>query len=198
MQVKGVYLVIGITMQREKEVLGLWLTQIEGATFWLQDVTELRNRGVQNLFIVCVDGLKGFTDAIESVFPKAVVLLCTVHMVRNSLNYASWTRRKEVAADLRRIYTSTAELRLGKLETKWNSQYLPIGQSWCQNWSRLAPFFNYPPDIRPVIDTTNAIESIHMELRKLFLLGPAQHQPQIDHAHTGLEGSTNPIYRSVQ
>ena len=109
-RVKAVYLAIGITMTGEKEVLGLWLAQTEGAKFWLQVVTELRNRGVQDIFIACVDGLKGFPDAIEAVFPKAVVQLCIVHMVRHSLNYVSWKRRKEVAADLRRIYTAaTAE-----------------------------------------------------------------------------------------
>jgi putative transposase len=170
-RVKAVYLAIGITMQGEKEVLGLWLAQTEGAKFWLQVVTELRNRGVQDIFIACVDGLKGFPDAIEAVFPKAVVQLCIVHMVRNSLNYVSWKRRKEVAADLRRIYTSVtaeeAELRLEEFEAKWDSEYLPIGQSWRRNWSRLVPFFDYPPDIRKVIYTTNAIESVNMGLRKL-------------------------------
>ena len=119
-RVKAVYLAIGITMTGEKEVLGLWLAQTEGAKFWLQVVTELRNRGVQDIFIACVDGLKGFPDAIEAVFPKAVVQLCIVHMVRHSLNYVSWKRRKEVAADLRRIYTATtaeeAELMLGEFE----------------------------------------------------------------------------------
>jgi putative transposase len=170
-RVKAVYLAIGITMQGEKEVLGLWLAQTEGAKFWLQVVTELRNRGVQDIFIACVDGLKGFPDAIEAVFPQAVVQLCIVHMVRNSLNYVSWKRRKEVAADLRRIYTSAtaeeAELRLEEFEAKWDSEYLPIGQSWRRNWSRLVPFFDYPPDIRRVIYTTNAIESVNMGLRKL-------------------------------
>nr|WP_315229124.1 IS256 family transposase [uncultured Albidiferax sp.] len=170
-RVKAVYLAIGITMQGEKEVLGLWLAQTEGAKFWLQVVTELRNRGVQDIFIACVDGLKGFPDAIEAVFPKAVVQLCIVHMVRNSLNYVSWKRRKEVATDLRCIYTSTtaeeAELRLEEFEARWDSEYLPIGQSWRRNWSRLVPFFDYPPDIRQVICTTNAIESVNMGLRWL-------------------------------
>jgi len=170
-RVKAVYLAIGITMTGEKEVLGLWLAQSEGAKFWLQVVTELRNRGVQDIFIACVDGLKGFPDAIEAVFPKTVVQLCIVHMVRNSLNYVSWKRRKEVAADLRRIYTAAtvqeAELMLGEFEAKWDGEYLPIGQSWRRNWSRLTPFFDYPPEIRKVIYTTNAIESVNMSLRKL-------------------------------
>jgi len=170
-RVKAVYLAIGITMTGEKEVLGLWLAQTEGAKFWLQVVTELRNRGVQDIFIACVDGLKGFPDAIEAVFPKAVVQLCIVHMVRHSLNYVSWKRRKEVAADLHRIYTAAtaeeAELMLGEFEDRWDAQYLPIGQSWRRNWSRLTPFFDYPPEIRKVIYTTNAIESVNMSLRKL-------------------------------
>jgi len=170
-RVKAVYLAIGITMDGENEVLGLWLAQTEGAKFWLQVVTELRNRGVQDIFIACVDGLKGFPDAIEAVFPKTTVQLCIVHMVRYSLNYVSWKRRPEVAADLRLIYQSAtaeeAELRLGEFEEKWDAEYLPIGQSWRRNWSRLIPFFDYPPEIRKVIYTTNAIESVNMSLRKL-------------------------------
>lgn len=170
-RVKAVYLAIGITMQGNKEVLGLWLAQTEGAKFWLQVVTELRNRGVQDIFIACVDGLKGFPEAIEAVFPKTVVQLCIVHMVRHSLNYVSWKRRKEVAADLRHIYQAAtaqeAEQRLGEFEARWDKEYLPIGQSWRRNWNRLIPFFDYPPEIRKVIYTTNAIESVNMSLRKL-------------------------------
>jgi putative transposase len=170
-RVKAVYLAIGVTMSGEKEVLGLWLSQTEGAKFWLQVVTELRNRGVQDIFIACVDGLKGFPEAIEAVFPQTTVQLCIVHMVRHSLNYVSWKRRPEVAADLKRIYQSAtvdeAELRLGEFEAKWDAEYLPIGQSWRRNWSRLIPFFDYPPEIRKVIYTTNAIESVNMSLRKL-------------------------------
>lgn len=170
-RVKAVYLAIGITMNGNKEVLGLWLAQTEGAKFWLQVVTELRNRGVQDIFIACVDGLKGFPEAIEAVFPKTVVQLCIVHMVRHSLNYVSWKRRKEVAADLRHIYQAAtaqeAEQRLGEFEARWDDEYLPIGQSWRRNWSRLIPFFDYPPEIRKVIYTTNAIESVNMSLRKL-------------------------------
>lgn len=133
MRVEAVYLAIGINMSGEKEVLGLWLAQTEGAKFWLQVVPVLRNRGVQDIFIACVDALKGFPEAIEAVFPKAVVQLCIVHMVRHSLSYVSWKRRPEVAADLRRIYTAAtaeeAEVMLGEFEDRWDSQYLPIGQS---------------------------------------------------------------------
>ena len=170
-RVKAVYLAIGITMSGEKEVLGVWLAQTEGAKFWLQVVTELRNRGVQDIFIACVDGLKGFPEAIEAVFPHTTVQLCIVHMVRHSLNFVSWKRRPEVAADLRRIYTCAtaeeAEQRLAEFEARWDAEYLPIGQSWRRNWVRLIPFFDYPPEIRKVIYTTNAIESVNMGLRKL-------------------------------
>ena len=170
-RVKPVYLAIGVAMTGEKEVLGLWLANNEGAKFWLQVVTELRNRGVQDILIACVDGLKGFPEAIEAVFPKTTVQLCIVHMVRHSLNYVSWKKRPEVAADLKRIYTAAtadeAEQRLGEFEAKWDDDYLPIGQSWRRNWQRIIPFFDYPPEIRKVIYTTNAIESVNMSLRKL-------------------------------
>jgi putative transposase len=170
-RVKAIYLAIGINMSGEKEVLGLWIAQTEGAKFWLQVVTELKNRGVQDIFIACVDGLKGFPEAIEAVYPHAAVQLCIVHMVRNSLNYVSWKMRAEVAADLKRIYTAStadeAEQRLGDFEDKWDDTYLPISQSWRRNWVRIIPFFDYPPEIRKVIYTTNAIESVNMSLRKI-------------------------------
>jgi putative transposase len=170
-RVKAVYLAIGINMSGEKEVMGLWIAQTEGAKFWLQVVTELKNRSVQDIFIACVDGLKGFPEAIEAVYPHAAVQLCIVHMVRNSLNYVSWKMRAEVAADLKRIYTCAtadeAEQMLGEFEDKWDDAYLPISQSWRRNWARIIPFFDYPPEIRKVIYTTNAIESVNMSLRKI-------------------------------
>ena len=169
---KAVFLAIGVNMDGHKEVLGLWIAQTEGAKFWLQVVTELKNRGVQDIFIACVDGLKGFPDAIEAVYPKAAVQLCIVHMVRNSLHFVPWKVQKEVAADLRAIYTAAtadeAELMLTQFETKWDPQYPPIGQSWRRNWERIIPFFDYPAEIRKVIYTTNAIESINMSLRKVI------------------------------
>ncbi|MDE9765552.1 IS256 family transposase [Pseudomonas aeruginosa] len=168
---KAVYLALGINMAGEKEILGIWIAQTEGAKFWLQVVTELRNRGVQDIFVACVDGLKGFPEAIEAVFPQTSVQLCIVHMVRHSLNYVSWKRRAEVATDLKRIYQSStaeeAELRLGEFEDKWDEDYLPISQSWRRNWARITPFFDFPPEIRKVIYTTNAIESVNMGLRKI-------------------------------
>ena len=170
-RVKAVYLVLGINLAGEKELLGLWIAQTEGAKFWLQVVTELKNRGVQDIFIACVDGLKGFPEAIEAVFPKTAVQLCLVHLVRHSLKFVSWKMCKEVAADLRRIYTSAtageAERQLAAFEEKWDGAYPPISQSWRRNWARIIPFFDYPPEIRKVIYTTNAIESVNMSLRKI-------------------------------
>lgn len=170
-RIKAVYLALGIKLDGEKELLGIWIAQTEGAKFWLQVVTELKNRGVADIFIACVDGLKGFPEAIETVFPKTAVQLCIVHMVRHSLNYVGWKLRKEVAADLRAIYTAAtveeAEQHLTAFEAKWDEDYPPIGQSWRRNWTRITPFFDYPPEIRKVIYTTNAIESLNMSLRKI-------------------------------
>lgn len=169
---KAVYLALGINMAGEKELLGIWIAQTEGAKFWLQVVTELKNRGVQDIFIACVDGLKGFPEAIETVYPKTAVQLCIVHLVRYSLNYVSWKLRKEIALDLRAIYAvatvDEAEQRLGEFEEKWGPAYPSIAQSWRRNWVRIIPFFDYPPEIRKVIYTTNAIESVNMSLRKII------------------------------
>jgi len=168
---KAIYLAIGISMEGHKEILGLWIAQTEGAKFWLSVVTELKNRGVQDIFIACVDGLKGFPEAIETVYPHAIVQLCIVHMVRNSLNYVGWNKRKEVAADLRLVYSAAtideAEQALADFEDKWNNAYPPIALSWRNNWQRIIPFFDYPPEIRRIIYTTNAIESVNMSLRKV-------------------------------
>ena len=166
---KAVYLAIGVNMDGHKEVLGLWIAQTEGAKFWLQVVTELKTRGVQDIFIACVDGLKGFPEAIEAVYPKATVQLCIVHMVRNSLNFVSWKAQKAVAADLKLIYSATtveqAEQQLTAFEATWDKDYPTIGIIWRRHWARVIPFFDYPPEIRKVIYTTNAIESINMSLR---------------------------------
>ncbi len=168
---KAVYLALGINLVGEKELLGIWIAQTEGAKFWLQVVTELKNRGVQDIFIACVDGLKGFPEAIEAVYPKTAVQLCIVHMVRHSLNYVSWKLRKELAAGLRTIYVSSsadeAKQRLDEFEQEWGADYPSIVKSWRSNWARIIPFFDYPPEIRKVIYTTNAIESVNMSLRKI-------------------------------
>ena len=171
-QNKAVHLIIGINTLGRKEVLGLWMTQNEGAKFWLQVLTDLKNRGVRDIFIACVDGLTGFPDAIETVYPKAEVQLCVVHQVRNSLKYVSWKWRKEVAEDLKLIYTAAtveeAELQLEAFSRKWDEQLPTISRSWRQNWERLIPFLSYPQEIRRVIYTTNVIESVNSSIRKVL------------------------------
>jgi putative transposase len=171
-QNRAVYVAIGVKLDGDKEVLGLWAGQAEGAKFWLQVVTELKNRGVQDIFIACVDGLKGLPQAIETVFPKAQVQLCIVHLVRNCLNYVSWKERKTVAADLKPIYrAATSEdawLQLEAFAEKWDGRYASISQIWRRNWDQVTPFFAYPPEIRKVIYTTNAVESLNMSLRKVI------------------------------
>ena len=168
---KAVYLAVGINLDGLKEVLGMWIAQTEGAKFWLQVVTELQNRGVRDIFIACVDGLKGFPEAIEAVFPKTQVQLCIVHLVRHSLNYVSWKDRKAVAADLKEIYTAAtdeeAERRLEKFASKWDARFPMISKSWRANWARVVPFFAHPPEIRKIIYTTNVIESLNMTMRKV-------------------------------
>jgi putative transposase len=168
---KAIYLAIGVNMEGMKEVLGLWIAQTEGAKFWLQVVTELKNRGLDDILIACVDGLKGFPEAIETVYPRTEVQLCIVHMVRHSLNFVGWKQRKEVAADLKKIYTAAteqeAEQRLAEFAEKWDDKFPMISKSWRSNWARVIPFFAHPPEIRRVIYTTNAIESLNMSLRKV-------------------------------
>jgi len=169
---RAIYVVIGVNLQGNKEVLGLWVGQAEGAKFWLQVLTEFKNRGVTDIFIACVDGLTGFPEAIAAVFPQTEVQLCIVHQVRNSLNYVSWKHRKAVAADLRLIYTAStveaAEQQLDAFATKWDAKYPTISQAWRRHWDHLKPFFAYPADIRKVIYTTNAVESLNMSLRKVI------------------------------
>ena len=169
---RAIYLAIGVNIHGHKEVLGLWAAQNEGAKFWLAVVTELRNRGVEDIFIACVDGLKGFPEAIEAVFPQTQVQLCLVHLVRHSLSFVSYKDRKAVVADLKNIYRAVteteAELQLEVFAGKWNDRYPAIANSWQNNWARLSPMFGYPPEIRKAIYTTNAIESLNMSLRKVI------------------------------
>ena len=170
-QTRAVYLALGVNLEGHKELLGLWIGEKEGSKFWLSILTELRNRGVQDILIACVDGLTGFPEAIASEFPKTEVQLCIVHMVRNSLRYVSWKERKTVAADLREIYSaSTAESAASALEEfaeKWDQRFPNISRSWRDRWEQVIPFFAYPPEIRKVIYTTNAIESIQSQLRRV-------------------------------
>ena len=168
---KAVYISIGVTWDGKKEVLGMWIAETEGAKFWLQVVTELKNRGVRDIFIACVDGLKGFPEAIEAVFPKTQVQLCIVHMVRHSLRYVSWKQRKEVAKDLKSVHQAPtidqAETNLTAFAKKWDTSHPTISKSWRNNWERIIPLFSYPPQIRKATYTTNAIESLNMSLRKV-------------------------------
>lgn len=171
-QNKAVYLAIGLNMSGLKEVLGMWIAQTEGAKFWLQVLTDLKNRGVRDIFIACVDGLRGFPEAIEAAFPKTQVQLCVVHLVRHSLKYVSWRHRKEVAEDLKAIYRAMtveeAEMSLEAFAGKWDSELPTISKSWRLNWERVIPFLSYPEEIRRVIYTTNAIESVNSSLRKVI------------------------------
>jgi len=167
---KAVYLALGMNVDGIKEVLGLWIEQTEGAKFWLRVMTELKNRGVADILIAAVDGLKGFPEAINSVFSQAQIQTCIVHLVRHSLRFVPWKDRKEVAADLKAVYRAetveVAQEKLREFEAKWDSKYPTIGQSWRRNWEQIIPFLAYPQEIRKVIYTTNAIESLNRSLRK--------------------------------
>ncbi len=169
---KSVYLAIGVTMEGQKEALGLWLANAEGAKFWLQIITELRNRGIEDIFIACVDGLKGFPEAIATVFPETQVQLCIVHMIRHSLAYVSWQDRRTMVGDLRAIYDAAnedaARMALNDFKDKWDGQYPTISASWERNWTAIVPFLAYPPMIRKVVYTTNAIEAAIRQVRKII------------------------------
>jgi putative transposase len=169
---RAVYVALGITLEGHKEVLGLWTSASEGAKFWLQILTELKNRGVQDIFIACVDGLKGFPQAIQTVYPQATVQLCIVHLVRASLNYVSWQDRKRVATDLKAIYRAAtveqAAQQLDLFRIGWDRKSPTIALLWQRHWEQLTPFFAFPPEIRRVIYTTNAVESLHRSLRKII------------------------------
>jgi putative transposase len=169
---KSIYLALGVNLEGQKELLGLWISENEGAKFWLSVLTELKNRGLQDILIACVDGLTGFPEAISTLYPKTQIQLCIVHQVRNSLRYVSWKERKAVAADLKNIYRAStveeAERALEQFGAIWDIRYPAISKSWKAKWEQLIPFFDYPPEIRKVIYTTNAIESLNMSLRKVL------------------------------
>jgi transposase-like protein len=168
---KAVYTILGVNIEGRKEVLGLYISEHEGANFWLQVLTDLSNRGVKDILIACVDGLKGFPEAIETIFPNAEVQLCVVHQIRNSLKYVGSKHQKEFMADLKRIYKAStkdlAESELDILADKWNDKYPIVITSWRNNWERLSQYFKYPEDIRRIIYTTNTIEAVHRQFRKL-------------------------------
>lgn len=167
---KAVYLALGVNMEGHKELLGLWLSENEGAKFWLNVLTELQNRGVKDILIACVDGLKGFPDAISTAFPETQIQLCIVHMVRNSVKYVPWKDYKPVTADLKKIYQSVTEdealLALDQFAERWDGQYPQISKTWRSHWHNLNTLFAYPQDIRRAIYTTNAIESLNSVIRK--------------------------------
>jgi putative transposase len=167
---KAVYLALAVNTSGQKELLGIWISQNEGAKFWLGILTELKTRGVQDIFIACVDGLTGMDEAIQTAFPKTWVQLCIVHMVRNSLKYVSYKHRKEMAADLKTIYKAVTETEaataLEALAKKWDARYPTVSKSWRTHWAKIIPMFAFPDDIRKVIYTTNAVESVNMTLRK--------------------------------
>ena len=167
---KAVYVALGVNVHGHKELLGLWMSENEGAKFWLSVLTELKNRGVRDVFVACVDGLTGFPEAIATVFPKTQVQLCIVHMMRNSLAFVSWKDRKAVAAGLKLVYQSVtvaeAERELEAFALQWDRQYPSISASWRRHWVNLIAFFEYPDEIRKVIYTTNAIESLNSVIRK--------------------------------
>lgn len=170
-QNRCIYLAIGVNLEGRKETLGLWAADTEGAKFWLSVLTEISNRGVKDIFIACVDGLKGFSEAIESVFPETITQVCIVHQIRNSLTYISYKDRKTVAADLKPIYSAPTEdealFALEEFSEKWNAKYPIVSKSWTANWSRISPMFQFPQEIRRAVYTTNVIESLNYSLRKV-------------------------------
>jgi len=169
---KAVYVALALTMEGEKEVLGLWIEQTEGAKFWLKVINELKNRGVQDVLIAVVDGLKGFPEAIATVFPETIVQTCIVHLIRNSLAFVSWKDRKIIMPDLKAIYRAetadAARQQLERFETNWGKRYPAIGAAWRRAWEHVIPLFAFPPAIRKMIYTTNAVESLHRSLRKII------------------------------
>jgi putative transposase len=171
-QNKSAYLALGVGADGRKEILGLWLESTEGAKFWLKVVTELKNRGVEDILIACCDGLKGFPQAIEAVFPKTIVQTCIVHLVRSSTRLVSWKDRKKLVPYLRAIYTAPTEdaalAALTDFETTWGAQYKAVSAAWRANWEVARPFFAFPAEIRRLIYTTNAIESLNFQLRKVI------------------------------
>lgn len=166
---KAVFLALGINTEGQKELLGMWLAENEGAKFWLSVLTELKNRGLQDILIACVDGLKGFPDAINSVYPQTHIQLCIIHMVRNSLKYVSWKDYKAVTSGLKTVYQAPTEeaalMALDAFAKVWDDKYPQISKSWRAHWENLNTLFSYPPDIRKAIYTTNAIESLNSVIR---------------------------------
>lgn len=171
-QNKSAYMAVGVDVDGQKDLLGIWMAQTEGAKFWLAILTELKNRGISDVLILCADGLTGLPDAVEAVFPQTVFQTCIVHMVRSSTRYVSWKARKAVCADLRKIYTAltadAARLALDEFEATWGGQYPTIAVAWRRRWEEITPFLDFPVEIRRAIYTTNAIEALNRQLRKVI------------------------------
>lgn len=168
---KAVYTVLGLTLEGKKEILGLYVSESEGANFWLSVLTDLNNRGLEDILIACVDGLKGFPEAINSMFPNTEVQLCVIHQIRNSMKYVASKNQKAFMADLKPVYKAAtkeaAEAALDELESRWGDKYPIVLKSWRSKWENLSVYFKYPADIRRVIYTTNSIEAVHRQFRKL-------------------------------
>jgi transposase-like protein len=169
---KAVYVALGLNPSGDKDVLGLWIEQTEGAKFWLKVINELKLRGVNDILIAVVDGLKGFPEAITTVFPQAMVQTCVVHLIRNSLSFVSWKDRKTILPSIKAIYRAenadAALQRLEEFEAEWGKRYPAIGQAWRRSWQHVIPFFAFAPGIRKMIYTTNAVEALHRSLRKII------------------------------
>ena len=169
-QRRALYLALGVALDGERDVLGMWFQETEGAKFWMQVLTELKQRGVQDILIACVDGLKGFPEAIEAIFPETVVQTCIVHLIRHSLKYVPRREYDQVARDLKPIYTAvdadTAQRALEAFDEKWGQRFPVITQAWLNSWEHVIPFLAFPPEVRRVIYTTNAIEALNRQLRK--------------------------------
>ena len=166
------YLAMGVNTDGERDVLGMWFQRTEGAKFWLQVLTELKQRGVSDVLVCCVDGLTGFPEAIEAVYPRTWVQTCIVHQIRSSLRFVPYRDRRAVAADLKRIYTAVdrehAEAELERFAERWDARYPMISASWIEHWERIVPFLAFPPDVRRVVYTTNTIEALNRQIRKLI------------------------------
>lgn len=168
---KAIYTILALTLEGKKELLGLYLSDAEGAHHWLSVLTDLQNRGVQDILIACVDGLKGFPEAIETIYPDTEVQLCIIHQIRNSMKYVASKNQKAFMADLKTVYKAAtknaAETALSELENKWGKQYPVVITSWRNKWEQLSTYFKYPEDVRKAIYTTNAVEAVHRQFRKL-------------------------------
>jgi putative transposase len=167
----AVYTIIGINLDGKKECLGMWVCETESAKYWLSVLNELKNRGLEDVLIFSVDNLKGISEAIEAVFPQSEVQKCIIHQIRNSLRYVSWKERKAMAKDLRLIYEAATEQEglaaLDQFSEKWDKRYPHVSASWKKNWGEIATFYKYPPEIRTLIYTTNPIESLHRQIKKV-------------------------------